>query len=125
MVVGGAIAAAAYAFSAYAPLRALAPIAVAAGVAVGVYAQVFERGFGIAWSSALAALLLGLASYPIATRARIPSLVVVAAGITPLLPGLSIYRGLALLATERQRRAARDGHRRGDRDRAELGRDPR
>ena len=53
----------------------------------------------IAWSSALAALLLGLASYPIATRARIPSLLVVAAGITPLLPGLSIYRGLALLAT--------------------------
>ena len=99
MVAGGAIAAAAYAFSAYAPARALLPIAVAAGVAIGVYAQVLERGFGIAWSSALAALLLGLASYPIAKRARIPSLVVVAAGITPFLPGLSIYRGLALLAT--------------------------
>ncbi|MDX6372569.1 MAG: hypothetical protein QOD98_1557 [Nocardioidaceae bacterium] len=99
MVVGGAIAAAAYAFSAYAPSRALLPIAVVAGVAVGVYAQVSDRGFGIAWSSALAALLLGLASYPVAVRARIPSLVVVAAGITPLLPGLSIYRGLALLAT--------------------------
>ena len=99
MVAGGAIAAAAYAFSAYAPARALLPIAVAAGVAIGVYAQVLERGFGIAWSSALAALLLGLASYPIAKRARIPSLVVVAAGITPFLPGLSIYRGLTLLAT--------------------------
>jgi uncharacterized membrane protein YjjP (DUF1212 family) len=98
MVLGGGIAAAAYAFSAYAPLRALAPIGVAAGVAVGVYAQVLDGGFGIAWSSALAALFLGLVSYPIATRVRIPSLVVVAAGITPLLPGLSIYRGLALIA---------------------------
>jgi uncharacterized membrane protein YjjP (DUF1212 family)/uncharacterized membrane protein YjjB (DUF3815 family) len=99
MMVGGAIASAAYAFSAYAPTRSLLPIAVVAGVGVGVYAVVLERGFGIAWSSALAALLLGLAGYPVASRVRIPSLVVVAAGITPLLPGLSIYRGLSLLAT--------------------------
>ncbi|WP_084151857.1 threonine/serine ThrE exporter family protein [Nocardioides halotolerans] len=99
MVVGGAVAAAAYAFSAYAPLRGLVPIAVMAGLAVGLYDVVNERGFGIAWSSALAALLLGLGSYPLAARARIPALVVVAAGITPLLPGLSIFRGLSLLAT--------------------------
>jgi uncharacterized membrane protein YjjP (DUF1212 family)/uncharacterized membrane protein YjjB (DUF3815 family) len=100
MVVGGAIAAAAYAFSAYAPARALLPIAAAAAVSVAVYALVFQRGFGIAWASAVAALLLGLVSYPLSARARFPSLVVVAAGITPFLPGLSIYRGLTLLATD-------------------------
>jgi uncharacterized membrane protein YjjB (DUF3815 family) len=100
MVLGGAIAAAAYAFSAYAPSRALAPIAVVAGFAIAVYAGAYDRGFGIAWSSALAALLIGLVSYPVASRARIPTLVVIAAGITPFLPGLSIYRGLALLATD-------------------------
>jgi uncharacterized membrane protein YjjB (DUF3815 family) len=100
MVVGGAIAAAAYAFSAYAPARALAPIAVVAAAAIGVYATVYQQGFGIAWSSALAALLLGLASYPVAARIRIPALVVVAAGITPFLPGLSIFRGLSLLGTD-------------------------
>jgi uncharacterized membrane protein YjjB (DUF3815 family) len=100
MVVGGAIAAAAYAFSAYAPLRALTPIAAVAAVAIALYAGAYNRGFGIAWSSALAALLLGLAGYPVAARARIPALVVVAAGITPFLPGLSIYRGLTLLATD-------------------------
>jgi uncharacterized membrane protein YjjP (DUF1212 family) len=100
MVAGGAVAAGAYAFSAYAPRRALVPIAVVAGVAIMVYAGAYQRGFGIAWSSALAALLLGLVSYPVATRARIPTLVVVAAGITPFLPGLSIYRGLTLLATD-------------------------
>jgi uncharacterized membrane protein YjjP (DUF1212 family) len=99
MVLGGAVAAAAYAFSAYAPTRALAPIGVVSAVAVGVYAVVYDHGFGIAWSSALAALLLGLLGFPVARRARIPTLVVVAAGITPLLPGLSIYRGLTLLAT--------------------------
>ena len=71
----------------------------AAGVAVGLYAVSFQHGFGLAWSSAFAALLLGLVGYPVARRARIPTLVVVATGITPLLPGLSIYRGLALLTT--------------------------
>jgi uncharacterized membrane protein YjjP (DUF1212 family)/uncharacterized membrane protein YjjB (DUF3815 family) len=100
MVLGGAIAASAYAFSAYAPERSLLPIAAVAALAVGLYALVYERGFGIAWSSALAALLLGLVSHPVATRVRVPSLVVVAACITPFLPGLSIYRGLALAATD-------------------------
>ena len=76
------------------------PIAAVAAVAVAVYVAALERNFGIAWSSALAALLLGLVSYPVAARWRIPTLVVVAAGITPFLPGLSIYRGLSLLATD-------------------------
>jgi uncharacterized membrane protein YjjB (DUF3815 family) len=61
---------------------------------------VYERGFGVAWASSLAALLLGLAGYPVAARVRVPSLVVIAAGITPFLPGLSIFRGLTLLATD-------------------------
>ena len=99
MVVGGAIAAAAYSYAAYAPKRALPPIAVVAGCAIGVYALAYDRGLGVAWASALAALLIGLVSYPVAARTRIPTLVVVAAGITPFLPGLSIYRGLTLLAT--------------------------
>jgi uncharacterized membrane protein YjjP (DUF1212 family) len=99
MVIGGAVAAAAYAFASYAPRRAPAPIAGVAAVAIALYAGAYDRGFGVAWSSALAALLLGLVSYPVAARTRIPTLVVVAAGITPFLPGLSIYRGLTLLAT--------------------------
>jgi uncharacterized membrane protein YjjP (DUF1212 family) len=99
MAVGGAVAAAAYSFAAYAPRRALAPIAAVAGVAITLYAGAYDRGLGIAWSSALAALLLGLVAYPVAARTRIPTLVVVAAGITPFLPGLSIYRGLTLLST--------------------------
>ncbi len=49
MMLGGAIAASAYAFSAYAPTRALAPIALVSAMAVGLYAVAFDRGFGIAW----------------------------------------------------------------------------
>src|SRR5262249_34448184 len=83
LVVGGAVAAAASAFSAYAPPRSLLPIAVVSGAAAGVYHAALDRGFGIAWSSALAALLLGLVAYPAAARLRIPTLVIIAAGITP------------------------------------------
>ena len=99
-MLGGAIAAAAYAYSAYAPERSLLPIAAVAALSVGMYAVALDRGVGIAWSSALAALLLGLVSYPVAARVRVPSLVVVAACILPFLPGLTIYRGLALAATD-------------------------
>jgi uncharacterized membrane protein YjjB (DUF3815 family) len=71
-----------------------------AGVAIAVYVAAYDRGLGVAWSSAVAALLIGLVSYPVAARTKIPALVVVAAGITPFLPGLSIFRGLTLLATD-------------------------
>ncbi|WP_183095892.1 threonine/serine ThrE exporter family protein [Nocardioides stalactiti] len=100
MVAGGALASAAFAGACYAPWRSLLPIGLVAAVAIGAYAVAIDRGIGIAWSSALAALLLGLLSYPAARAARVPALVVVAAGIAPLLPGLSIYRGLTLLASD-------------------------
>lgn len=100
MVIGGGVAAAAYAFSAYAPSRSLLPLALVSGLSAGAYIGAIDRDIGIAWSSALAALLLGLLSYPVAVRMRVPTLVMVAAGITPFLPGLSIFRGLALLGTD-------------------------
>lgn len=98
MALGGGITAAAYAFSSYAPYRALLPIAAIAAVAISLYLAVFERGFGIAWASAVAAVVVGLVSFSVSGRARVPALVVVVSAIVPLLPGLSIYRGLTLLA---------------------------
>jgi uncharacterized membrane protein YjjB (DUF3815 family) len=97
-LLGSGITAAAFAFASYAPLRSLAPIAV-----VGVLGQLFYRfmvreGFGFAWSSAVAAIVIGVVAYSVAGRFRVPSLVVVVSGITPLLPGLSIYKGLSLMA---------------------------
>jgi uncharacterized membrane protein YjjP (DUF1212 family) len=98
MAVGGAITGAAYAFSSYAPLRSLLPIAVIAALATVVYAVVWEREFGIAWASGVAALVVGLVSYSVAGRVRVPALAVVVSAVVPLLPGLSIYRGLSLLS---------------------------
>ena len=101
MVVGGAVAAAAYAFAAYAPRRALAPIGGGGRRSRSRCTPApTTAGSASPGPRPLAALLLGLVGYPVAARTRIPTLVVVAAGITPFLPGLSIYRGLTLLATD-------------------------
>lgn len=56
------------------------------------------NGTGTAWASATAAIVIGLVSYSVAGRVRVPPLVVVVPAVVPLLPGLSIYRGLSLMA---------------------------
>lgn len=96
--IGSAIAAGAFAFSSYAPLRAILPISVIGGVAALIYAGIGAQGFDQPWAAAVAAILIGVVSYSVAGRIRVPPLVVVVPGIVPLLPGLSIYRGLSLLA---------------------------
>ncbi|HET6876064.1 MAG TPA: threonine/serine exporter family protein [Jatrophihabitans sp.] len=96
-VAGAAIAAVAYAFASYVPYRALLPVALIAAAAVAIYlAAGSGHGVGIAWASGLAALVVGLVSFSAAGRVRVPALVIVTTAIVPLLPGLSIYRGLAL-----------------------------
>ena len=50
------------------------------------------------WGTALAAVTIGAVCYLVAGRFRVPPLVVVVPAIVPLLPGLDIYRGLALMA---------------------------
>ena len=98
MIIGAAICAGAFAFACYAPLRSLLPIAVIAGVATLVFQLGDTHGLGRAWSAAMAAILIGVVSYSVAGRIRVPPLVVVVPAIVPMLPGLSIYRGLSLLA---------------------------
>jgi uncharacterized membrane protein YjjP (DUF1212 family) len=98
VVLGAAIAASAFALASYAPVRSLLPIALVGGLGEAAYRLVEDRGFGIAWASAGAAVLIGVVSYALAGRVRVPPLVVVVSAIVPLLPGLSIYRGLSLLS---------------------------
>ena len=100
MVAGAAIGGAAFAFAAYAPRRSLLPIAAIAGSAATIYLLIAERDVGRAWPAAVSALFIGLVSYSAAGWARVPPLVIVTAAIVPLLPGVSIYRGLALLAAD-------------------------
>jgi uncharacterized membrane protein YjjP (DUF1212 family) len=100
-VVGAAVAAAAYAFACYAPFRAVAVVALVGGVAKGVSVAVGGGDLSGAWGAAVAATCIGLASYVLSHRARVPALAIVVPSIAPLLPGLAIYRGLALLAEGR------------------------
>jgi uncharacterized membrane protein YjjP (DUF1212 family) len=98
MVFGAGLSAAAFAFACYAPFRSLLPIAAIAAVGEVVWFVLFMQGSGPAWSAATAAIFIGVVSYTVAGRVRVPPLVVVVPGIVPLLPGLSIYRGLSSMA---------------------------
>jgi uncharacterized membrane protein YjjP (DUF1212 family) len=100
MITGAAIGAAAFAFAGYAPWRVLLPIAAIAGAAAAIYLFLVDHGGGRAWPAAVAAIFIGLVSYGVSGRARVPPLVIVTAAIVPLLPGVSIYRGLSLLADD-------------------------
>ncbi|GAB3199772.1 threonine/serine exporter family protein [Nocardioides hungaricus] len=97
MALGATICAAAFAFASYAPRRTLVPIGLVAAVAMLISQGVVLGGFGGTWSVALAAFFVGLVSYTVAGRLRVPPLVVVVSAVVPMLPGLSIYRGLSLL----------------------------
>ncbi len=93
-VVAGALAAVAFAIASYAERRALT--AAAAGGAAGMLGFVLLQtaGLGPIIASAGAAVVVGFAGGLMARRALTPPLVVAVSGITPLLPGLSLYRGL-------------------------------
>ncbi|MFF0541656.1 threonine/serine ThrE exporter family protein [Nocardia thailandica] len=100
-LLAGAAAAMAFVLACYAERRAVfsAGLSGAGGTLVYLVAQDF--GFGPVTSSGMAAILIGLAGGLLARRALTPPLVVAVAGITPLLPGLKVYRGLyALLHDE-------------------------
>lgn len=97
MAIGAAVSAAAFAFSAYSPKRVLLPIAVIGGFAIVVSQVVENWGFGRTWAVGTAAFFIGLVSFSVSAWVRVPPLVIVVSAIVPMLPGLSIYRGLSLL----------------------------
>lgn len=97
MAVGAGVAAAAFAVASYAPWRVVPAIGVIAALATLLSQGVTLVGFGRAWSVGVAALGIGIVSFGVAGRFRVPPLVVVVSAIVPLLPGLAIYRGLSLL----------------------------
>ena len=100
VTAGAAVAAVGFAFSAYAPKRILLPIAGVAGVAGALYLALTEAGVGTGPATAVPAVLIGFTSWGVASRFGVPPLVIVVSCIMPLLPGLSIYRSLALLADD-------------------------
>lgn len=100
VVAGAAVTAGAFAVSAYSPKRIVVPIAALAGLTSGVYVALTQADVGRPAAAGVAAFTIGFAGYSVARRFRVPPLVIVVSCIVPLLPGLSIFRALALLGQE-------------------------
>lgn len=99
IVLGGAVAAGAFAAATRAPWRSWLPIAVVAGATTLLFQGVDMTNLGRPWAAGMAATFVGLVAYGVGGRFRVPPLVVAVAAIVPLLPGLSIYRGLSMLSS--------------------------
>ncbi|GAA1839734.1 threonine/serine exporter family protein [Pseudonocardia ailaonensis] len=100
-VVLGAVGAAGYALAGYAPLRSLAVAAMAGAIGWGVYSGLNSYvGIGAIAATGIAAIVVGAGAGLLRRTSQVPSLVVTLAGITPLLPGLTAYRGFYQLAVE-------------------------
>lgn len=97
LAAGALVAAAGFAWAVHAPARTLVPIGLLAAGAIVIARLANQEGFG-PWATAVAALLVGLIGYPVARFCRVPPLVIVVSAVVPMLPGLSIYRALALMA---------------------------
>lgn len=97
--VASAVAAAAAAAANYSPRRTLPTAGVAGAIGWAAFTALSFAGLDVALATALAAILVGLGAYTFAHRQHAPPLIYVAAGIIPLLPGLSIYRGMLYLAS--------------------------
>ena len=97
-MLGAVIAACAFAFTCYAPLRSLPAIALSTLLGHIVFLTVQDPAASVPWSAALAAVTIGLVSYSIAGRVRVPPLVVVVPALVPMLPGLLIFRGLSYMS---------------------------
>lgn len=83
-----------FALASYSRLRPLLVAAVAGMVGAGTYAALRVTGGDALVATAVAATLVGFSGGLLSRRLRVTPLVVAVSGITPLLPGLSTYRGL-------------------------------
>ncbi|WP_019202147.1 threonine/serine exporter ThrE family protein [Tsukamurella sp. 1534] len=97
LVSTGGIAAAAFALAGYAQVRALIASFLAGCMGAFVSGSLLDAGLGPIVGSTVAATTVGLAGGLLARRAVVPPLIVAVAGITPLVPGLAVYRGLSEL----------------------------
>jgi uncharacterized membrane protein YjjP (DUF1212 family) len=93
-VAASAATAACWAVAAYARPRSALVAAVAGGLSWATYSLAGQLGVGPAVASAVAGAVVGFCGEALSDRLRIPPLLVAVCGIVPLLPGLSIYRGM-------------------------------
>lgn len=92
--VGAAIASGAWAMASYAGPRAAAFVALLGGIAYLLFILITTVGLAPSVASAAAALVIGAVGEALGPRLRIPVIVTTVCGTVPLLPGLTIYRGM-------------------------------
>ena len=97
-LLAAAVVSGSFAVANYAPRRVVPATAAAGALGWGALTAVDAVALPPTFGTAIAAVLVGAGSYLFATRQRVPALVYVAAGVVPLLPGLTIYRGMRRLA---------------------------
>lgn len=100
-LLAGATAAAGFALAGYAPGRSVVAAGLAGASGWGVYALLVQvAGLGPVAATGAAAVVVGAAAGLFRRGGGVPPLVITLAGITPLLPGFSAYRGFYQLAVE-------------------------
>ncbi len=104
-IVGAALASGFYALNGYSPLLALLFAALAGAAGRGTYVLLTTVGAGPVAAAGVAATVVGLAAGLLRRAGRVPwgkvpPLVLTLAGISPLLPGLTAYRGFYELSVE-------------------------
>ena len=97
ILVGAVVSAVAFGFTVYAPLRALPAIGATTLIGHVVFVLTRAPGGDRPAAAAFAAVAIGVVSYSVAGRVRVPPLVVVVPALVPMLPGLSILRGLSAM----------------------------
>lgn len=94
-VLAGAVAAMCFALGCYAEVFSLLVAAGTAAFGSAIYYSLLTvNGFSTVLATAMAATVVGFTGGLLARRYLIPPLMTGLAGITPLLPGLAIYRGM-------------------------------
>jgi uncharacterized membrane protein YjjP (DUF1212 family) len=100
-VSGAALAGACLTIASYARLRSVLTAAIAAGLAESVLIGLGAAGFGGVVATGTAAVGVGLLATLISIRRQAPALVTATAGITPMLPGLAVFRAVFFFAVDR------------------------
>ncbi len=93
-VLCGAVIAGSWAVASYTQARNVVVITVVGALAAGSYYVIDRLWLGPAGAAFFGALIVGLIAGVIGDRGRLPSFVVSVCGVTPMLPGLSIYAAM-------------------------------
>ncbi|UXA18006.1 threonine/serine exporter ThrE family protein [Mycobacterium sp. SMC-4] len=100
-VAGAALAGACLTITSYGRPRAIATAAAAAGTAQAVLLSLGTAGFGQVVATGTAAVGVGVLATLVSIRRQSPALVTATAGITPMLPGMAVFRAVFYFAVER------------------------